>query len=123
MKVGKLILFLFLVASALLLFCSNAAQAQENAEPEVEKMDEKDAYEVLGLGKRATEAEIRKAFKDKSLVRPHHPLSFPLSHLRLRSPSNSVLTITGLFLTDCVYFVCRFSIRTRTKVPRRLLLS
>ena len=68
MKLGRLLLLLFLVASALALFCGNAALAQEDTEVEVEKMDEKDAYAVLGLGKRATEAEIRKAFKDKSLV-------------------------------------------------------
>ena len=48
------------------------AQQGDDLAPE-EKMDEKDAYEILGLGKRATEAEIRKSFKEKSLVsRKHH---------------------------------------------------
>ena len=65
-KRGHVCLLAMLVLAALL--SSNACFAQEDEGAEAPAMDERDAYEVLGVNKRSTEAEIRKSFKEKSLV-------------------------------------------------------
>ena len=57
--------FLLLVACLLLLgACGAEDTAVENAEP----MSQKDAYEILGVTKRTSDKEIRRIFKEKSLV-------------------------------------------------------
>ncbi len=74
------IFLLSLLLVALCLFAgqpSCLAHAAEEAAEEVEAMEARDAYDILGVNKRSTDAEIRTAFKEKSLVSRKRPFIPP----------------------------------------------
>lgn len=113
-----------LLLACLLAAATVAPLRAEEAQEEVEPMSEKTAYEILGVNKRTSDKEIKRIFKEKSLVSPGRP-SADLSHARTCADTRAPIPRLPLSLSLSLLFPLfaaatkRSFTRTRRREARR----
>ena len=102
-----------LLLACLLAAATVAPLRAEEAQEEVEPMSEKTAYEILGVNKRTSDKEIKRIFKEKSLVSPGRP-SADLSHARTCADTRAPIPA---YLCLCLFPFCSLCSLPRRKDP------